>query len=108
MTEATMIEALVGLAAILGAFSIPIVAILTRHRQKMLELQLRLRQHQDTNLRETVEQLRAEVQSLRDTALQYDLSFDTALQRLEARVTQLERRSRSVAEEPIVPLTRNE
>lgn len=82
---------LVGLFAVLGVFGIPIVAILTRHRQKMLELQLSLRQQQDTGLRETVEQLRAEVQSLRDTTLQYDLSFDAALQRLEARVAQLER-----------------
>lgn len=39
---------------------------------------------------EAVELLRKEVDQLRDTTTRYDLSFDTALQRLEARVGYLE------------------
>jgi hypothetical protein len=37
-----------------------------------------------------VESLRKEVEQLRDTTTRYDLSFDTALQRLEARMGHLE------------------
>jgi hypothetical protein len=37
-----------------------------------------------------VDALRKEVADLRDTATRYDVSFDTALQRLEARVVNLE------------------
>jgi hypothetical protein len=37
-----------------------------------------------------VEALRKEVAQLRDTATRYDISFDTALQRLEARVGHME------------------
>ena len=39
---------------------------------------------------DAVESLRKEVEQLRDTTTRYDLSFDTALQRLEARVGHLE------------------
>lgn len=50
-----------------------------------------------------VESLRKEVEQLRDTTTRYDLSFDTALQRLEARVGHLEStRSTTYAEtEPV-------
>src|SRR5690348_17131377 len=41
-------------------------------------------------LRAEVAQLRKEIHELRDTTTQYDLSFDTALQRLESRVHQVE------------------
>ena len=39
--------------------------------------------------------LRAELASLRDTTTQYDLSFDTSLQRLERRVDQMNSNSAS-------------
>ena len=48
-------------------------------------------------LHEELAALRAEVSSLRDTATQYDISFDTALQRMDSRMTHLERRTASPA-----------
>jgi len=41
--------------------------------------------------------LRAELAQLRETTTQYDVSFDTALQRLEARMAHLEQRVDSKA-----------
>jgi hypothetical protein len=43
-----------------------------------------------TAVREELAALRTQVTELRDTTMQYDLSFDTALQRLERRVEQVE------------------
>lgn len=85
-------ETLVALAGTIAVFSIPISIIWTQHRRKMLELQLRLQGQSDPNTLAAVEALRQEMRQLRDTTMQYDLSFDTALQRLEGRLDGLERR----------------
>ena len=69
------------------------IAIWTGHQRKMLEMRLQLQNQGDTGLRAEVETLRQEVRSLRDTSMQYDLSFDTALQRMEKRVEGVERRT---------------
>ena len=45
-------------------------------------------------LRAEIAALRAQVTDLRDTTTQYDLSFDTALQRMERRVEQMEQQQR--------------
>lgn len=42
---------------------------------------------------EEIEALRNEIREMRDTTMRYDLSFDTALHRLEDRFEALERRS---------------
>jgi len=73
-------------------FSIPIIAIWTGHRQKMMEMKLKLKNQGSVDVRGDIEALRNEVRSLRETATQYDLSFDSALQRMEQRVEGLERR----------------
>ena len=83
----------IGLIAVLCVFGIPLSAIWTHHRRKMLEMQLRLRNEGSSNVRTEVEALRQEVRALRDTTMQYDLSFDTALQRMEQRVEMIERRA---------------
>ena len=88
---------LIPIIAVGGVFGIPIVAILTSHRQKVLEMQMRMRNEGDAGVRASVEALRQEVQQLRDTTLQYDLSFDNALQRMDQRVEGLERRVTEVS-----------
>jgi len=87
--------------AIVFVFSIPIVAIVTSHRRQMLEMKMRMQIQGDESLRATVEQLRTEVRSLRDTTTQYDMSFDTALQRIERRVDTLENHAITVKAEPV-------
>ncbi len=82
---------LIGLIAVLGGLSIPLLAVWTRHKRTMLEMQLMMRGQSNDNVTNAIEQLRAEVRNLRDTSTQYDLSFDSAMQRMERRVDLLER-----------------
>lgn len=90
-----------GSLAILCVFGIPLLVIWTSHRRKMLELKLQLNNRGDDSLRATVDQLRSEVRSLRDTTTQYDMSFDTALQRIERRVDTLENHAITTRSEPV-------
>ncbi len=78
--------------AVLMVFGIPLMAIWTTHKRKMLELQLQIRSQGDTGLRQEVMALREELRALRDTSMQYDLSFDTALQKMDQRMITVERR----------------
>ena len=73
-------------------FSIPLMAIWTSHKRKMLEMQMRLKQTNSTDVQGTLNALREEVKQLRDTSMSYDLSFDAAMQRMENRVENIERR----------------
>src|SRR5579884_3915533 len=81
-----------GVLAILMVFGVPMLAIWTGHQRKMAELKLQMGGRVDNDVRAALESLRQEVQTLRDTTMQYDLSFDAALQRMEGRVGGLERR----------------
>jgi hypothetical protein len=92
-----MPEVLIPIIAIIGIFGIPLSAIWTSHRRQMLEMQLQMRNQGDTNVRAAIDDLRQEVKALRDTTMQYDLSFDSALQRMEHRVEALENRAIGVS-----------
>ncbi len=74
-------------------FSIPLLLIWTNHKRKMEEMRLQRQSQVSGNVAAEFAAIRAEIQSLRDTTMQYDLSFDTALQQMERRMTQLERQS---------------
>lgn len=88
MYDALYITFVLGIPAILLT-SIPVVAILTAHMRKLAEI--RSRASGDEKLQATVEALRQEMRELRETATQFDLSFDAALERLERRIERLER-----------------
>ncbi len=78
---------------IMFVFSIPLLAIWTSHKRKMLELQLKLKQQGGgVEVQGAINALREEVKQLRDTSMSYDISFDSAMQRMENRVENLERR----------------
>ena len=79
---------------VLGVLSIPLLAIWTHHRRKMEEMSLRKQQVFSEDIRAEFAAVRQEIKTLRDTAMQYDLSFDTNLHNLERRMTQLEQQSR--------------
>ena len=78
-----------GLMAII--FSIPLFAIWTEHKRKMAELNLRLRSERDASS-DQVKDLARQIADLRATATEYDLSFDSALQRLESRMNLMDER----------------
>ncbi|HXG23576.1 MAG TPA: hypothetical protein VNJ09_03395 [Chthonomonadales bacterium] len=83
---------LIGLIAVLCIFSTPIVAVLASHHRKVLELKLKAREQADQNVLAELRELKRQMIELRDTTTRYDVSFDTALQRLEGRVRLLEAR----------------
>lgn len=85
----------VNLVIFVLVFGIPLSAIWTSHSRKVLAMKLQLNSQGDNNLKSEVEALRSEIRSLRDTTMQYDLSFDTALQRVESRLDHVERNSRT-------------
>ena len=81
----------VALVSVVMVFGIPMTVIWTSHQRKMLEMKLQMQNQGDAGLRAEVEALRQEVRSLRDTSMQYDLSFDTALHQVEHRLKHLEK-----------------
>lgn len=89
---------LIPLAAVICIFGIPIVAILTSHWQKMAEMKLRMRQTGDSTVLAEIRELKRQLDALRDTSTQYDMSFDKALQRIDSRVLGLEGRLKQVEE----------
>ncbi len=78
----------------MGVLSIPLLAIWTHHKRKMEELTQRRQQAQSEDVRAELAALCADLKNLRDTTMQYDLSFDTNLQHIDRRLGQLERQSR--------------
>lgn len=85
--------------AMMCVFGIPISAIWTSHRRQVLELQLKLKNQGGVEVQGAINALREEVKQLRDTSMSYDISFDSALQRMENRVENLERRVNSQSAE---------
>lgn len=80
---------------------IPIVAIYTSHQRKVLEIKLRIQQEARGTGNTDVARLRDELAELRDTATRYDLSFDTALQRMESRLASVEERTHRLESETV-------
>lgn len=74
-------------------FSIPTLLIWTNHKRKMEELKMQRQRMIADDVRSEFAAIRAEIRDLRDTTMQYDLSFDTALQQMERRMSQVERQS---------------
>ena len=70
--------------------ALPFYALWTHHRRKMEELRLQQKGNVSEPVRAELNALREEVKQLRDTSMQYDISFDSALQRVEQRVSNIE------------------
>ena|SRR5579872_6387331 len=78
---------------------IPIYAIATFHKRKLEEIKARQKGQIDAETRAAIEALRQEMAALRDTTTQYDLSFDTALHRLDSRMAHVEQRVGRIEQE---------
>jgi hypothetical protein len=98
-------------AAVIMTMGIPIVAIWTGHQRKMAEIKMRSGNIQGSSVQGSVLEdvrlqlsaLREEIAALRDTSTKFDVSFDSALSRLEERVDRLDTSPMSVA--PPYPLS---
>jgi galactokinase/mevalonate kinase-like predicted kinase len=82
----------IGLVAVLLIFGWPIALILTGHHRRLVEMKLRMGQQADENVMAELKEMKQQIAQLRDTTTRYDLSFDTALQRLESRMANMEQR----------------
>jgi hypothetical protein len=99
-TAAVIIAAIVaGLVVTMMVLAIPWYAISTYHRRKLEEIRAKQKLDIGEETRAAIEGLRKEVAALRDTSTQYDVSFDTALNRLDSRMSHLEQRVRTVENE---------
>jgi len=90
MTGAEVI-AIVLTVPVIGAVTIPLAAMMMHHRRKMEELRIKNSHVVAADIQAEFDKLRAEIRDLRDVSMQYDLSFDTALQQVEHRLVNLEK-----------------
>ena len=84
------------------ALCIPIVAIVTEHQRKVLELKLRLKGEVPKELQAELAELKNQVAELRDTTTKFDMSFDAAISRLEERVDRVEGRQYEASATPVI------
>ncbi len=89
---------IIGLVAVVLIFGTVLVAVWGEHQRKMIEARARAG-NQDSAMLSELQRLRHEVEQLRDTTTKYDMSFDTALQRIESRVSNVEQRLSAVESE---------
>lgn len=89
---------IIGLVAVICIFGTPLIAVIANHQQKLAEIRSK-GQSADTALAEEIRNLKLQVEEMRDTTTRYDMSFDTALQRIESRVSNVEQRLSTVESE---------
>ena len=87
--------------AMIGGFAItallltiPFYAIWTYHKRKLEEIRAQRDVRVSEETRRAIAELREEFKQLRDNSSAYDVSIDSALQRLESRINNVEQRSR--------------
>lgn len=76
---------------IVGGVCCAMAGIFTHHRRKMEEMRQKEKRQIGVDIQAEFEKLRGEIRDLRDVSMQYDLSFDNALQQMEHRLAHLER-----------------
>ncbi|CCW34831.1 hypothetical protein CTKA_00151 [Chthonomonas calidirosea] len=99
---------MIGVLIVLIIFAVPLSAIWTEHLRQVRQMELETRGRMNDEVLAEIAALRQELQSLRDTTTQYDLSFDTALQTLERRMQTLERRVQTLEQRIVRPLQETE
>lgn len=84
---------LAGIIAIICLFGMP---IFFHHQRKMLEMRMKSQGQEGQNLASELREIKNQMAELRDTTTRYDMSFDSALQRLESRMGQMDQRIHSI------------
>ena len=97
----TLAEMIITATAISGGVIIAIVAMSFNYMKQMERIK-RQPVSQGGEVAEAVEALRKELADLKDTSTRYDVSFDTALQRIESRVATVEQRTSRLEQEQVV------
>jgi hypothetical protein len=76
------------------AFGVGGLAIILEHFQKLAKIKAETHSVGNAEIAQALDSVRREIAELRETTTRYDLSFDSALQRLEGRVANIEQSSR--------------
>ncbi len=96
MSEVFELMILVGGGLTAMVLFIPIYAIWLSHKRGVEEIRARAKVQVAEETRKAIAEIREEFKALRDTTTEYDLSFDTALKRIESRVSTVEQRVGSI------------
>ena len=86
-------DQLVPLAFVVFVFGGGVIRSALKSWERRMELQAQRQQGQNDVVVQQLQALRAEVAALRDTSTQFDMSLESAVQRLEHRVERLETKS---------------
>src|SRR5258706_137169 len=81
----------IALVAVMMVLGIPLSAIWTNPGRTMEQIRQQTNRLRADDIKAEFEAVREEIRDLRDTSMQYDLSFDTALHQIERRLAHLER-----------------
>ena len=79
-------------------FGFIIALVSMRNKQRLEEMKVLRGQGAGTEVTNELQQLKRQVQELRDVTTQYDMSFDNALHRVEGRMAGVEQRLQAVEE----------
>ena len=96
-----MDEVIIPIVAIVFGCGIPISRIWATHRLQIKQLEIQGGLTQGASSNSEIGQMREELRQLKETALSYDLSFDTALQRMEQRVVGVERSVQAIQSQDV-------
>lgn len=97
-----LILILVGIPVVSLFALLPLLGVYTYHKRKMEQLRLQRDNLLSQHIANEFAAVREEIKALRDTSMQYDLSFDTALHQIERRVNGLERETYRIPHVPPV------
>jgi hypothetical protein len=99
-----LILLLVGIPSVTLFALLPMYGLYTFHKRKMEQFRLQRDNLLSQHIANEFDSVREEIKALRDTSMQYDLSFDTALHQMERRVNGLERETYHA---PSIPPSQN-
>ena len=99
-----LILMLVGIPCVTLFALLPMSLAYSYHKRQMEQLRLQRDNLLSQHIANEFAAVRDEIRALRDTSMQYDLSFDTALHQIERRVGGLERETYSA---PAIPPSQN-
>jgi len=101
---AMVVTLLIGIPGVTLFAVLPMYGMYTYHKRKMEQLRLQRDNLLSQHVADEFAAVREEIRALRDTSMQYDISFDTALHQMERRINGLERETYHI---PNVPPAQN-
>jgi predicted nucleic acid-binding Zn-ribbon protein len=90
----------IGLVAVICIFGWPMLMIVLKHQRQMAEMRMNVLGKADQSILAELEELKRQMSEMRDTTTRYDMSFDSALQRMESRMSHVEQKMHQIEPSP--------